>query len=120
VSPRDEPVIYAVGRADLHPGLRVAQVGHALVTVGWTMGREGMSSSWFATTQHRILIVEVPDLDAILRLRGDIEQTGDVPVGWHEPDLDYELTALAGLARHVPRQVSKLPLMFDTTPEEKR
>ena len=89
--------LYAITRADLAPGLRTAQVGHALIA--WVLAH--------GTPPDNLVVLQVPDLTALSALAANLE--GDV-VRFHEPDLADALTAIAA-GPATWRALSSIPLM---------
>lgn len=89
--------LYAITRGDLKPGLRTAQVGHALIT--WVLAH--------GEPPDNLVVLQVPDLSALRALAERLE--GDV-VCFHEPDLGDELTAIAA-GPALWRDLSTLPLL---------
>lgn len=89
--------LYAVGRRDLSPGLRTAQVGHALIA--WVLAH--------GAPPDNLVVLETPgraELEAVA------ERLGPAAVRFEEPDLGGELTAIAVGPEHW-RALSSLPLM---------
>lgn len=90
--------LYAIGRKDLPPGLRAAQLSHACIEWTATHGRP----------PENLVLLEVEDEG---KLEALLEAVKDYPhVVFHEPDLDGEFTALAVSHPDVPRLLSSLPL----------
>ena len=89
--------LYAITRADLSPGMRVAQVGHALIA--WVLAH--------GAPPENLVVLQVPDLAALSALAERLD--GDV-VRFHEPDLDGALTAVAA-GPELWRALSSLPLL---------
>ena len=92
-----------IGRADLSPGLRAAQVGHGCIM--WVVAN--------GPPPPNLILLEVPDLDALTKLRGLMGAFDpEDHVCFHEPDLDGELTALATAHPEAGRLLSNLPLLL--------
>lgn len=90
--------LYAVGRRDLSPGLRAAQLTHACIEWTATHGRP----------PENLVLLEVESEEALVQLLGAVR---DYPhVVFHEPDLGGEFTALAVSHVDVPCLLSSLPL----------
>lgn len=90
--------LYAIGRKDLSPGLRAAQLGHACIEWTATHGRP----------PENLVLLEVADEEALRRV---LEAVQDFPhVAFHEPDLGGEFTALAVCHPLAPQLLSSLPL----------
>jgi len=101
--------LYAIGRTDLSPGLRAAQLGHACIT--WTVT--------YGTPPENLVLLEVPDEAALDALMWNL--AGLAPlfplVAFYEPDLGGEHTALATAHPDAHRALSSLPLAFKGAPE---
>lgn len=96
--------LYVVGRADLPPGLRAAQLVHA--ARAFADEHEEAERDWYKTSNNLVLL-EVKDEQALLAL-------ANVAVGIPmalclEPDLDNQVTAIA-LGAGAKRLVRHLPL----------
>jgi len=90
--------LYSIGRKDLPPGLRAAQLTHACIEWTATHGRP----------PENLVLLEVEDEGALTAL---LEAVASFPhVVFHEPDLGGEFTALAVSHPDVPRLLSQLPL----------
>ena len=100
-TPTRSAKLYAVGRRDLPPGLRAAQLGHACIH--WVLK--------FGKPPDNLVLVETEDREALEALR-DALRAEDIPlVEFHEPDLNDELTALA-VDPSGWKRLSELPLAF--------
>lgn len=96
-APRVEK-LYVVVRRDLEVGLRTAQAGHALI--GWVME--------YGRPPDNLVVLAVPSLEELHRV---YDRCRDVRmVGFHEPDLNDELTAVA-VGPEGWRALSSLPLL---------
>lgn len=89
--------LYAVGRRDLSPGLRTAQIGHALIS--WVLAR--------GRPPDNLVVLEVPGLAELEALA---TRLGAGALGFREPDLNDELTAIA-VDPGLGRELRDLPLM---------
>ncbi len=87
-----------MARKDLDVGLRTAQVGHALI--GWVLEH--------GRPPDNLVVLAVRDLDELHRIYDRLE--GHRFVGFHEPDLGDELTAVAA-GPEAWRALSSLPLL---------
>lgn len=101
-------MIYAVGRRDLPPGLRVAQVGHALMGLG----------TLDVVVNQTLVVVEVPDEFDLLDIFNVFDVDSSKMYAWHEPDREYELTAVAVYRDREHPLLSRLPLMFEVRDKE--
>lgn len=102
--------LYIVGRADLAPGLRAAQAGHAIAA--FALEHPHLAQQW---GNSYLILLEVEDLRSLLRLSVHTRIAGLTTSTWHEPDLDDQLTAIA----IAPSAASKalcagLPLMHSS------
>lgn len=92
------PALYVVGRADLPPGLRTAQIGHALI--GWVLEH--------GAPPENLVVLQAKNEKHLWEL---LEQlNGSDRYAFHEPDLDDALTAIAVGPEHW-RKLSSLPLL---------
>lgn len=104
--------LYIIGRADLAPGLRTAQAGHAIAA--FALEHPHAMQQW---GNSYLIMLEVEDLRSLLRLSVHTRIAGLTTSSWHEPDLDDQLTAIA----IAPSGASKalcmgLPLMHSSRP----
>jgi len=101
--------LYIVVRGDLETGLRAAQACHALRE--FVAEHPAADQQWFATS-NTIVLLEVEDIDQLSDLAFDLERHGIRIAKFIEPDLGYELTAIAvaGEGRNLCR---RLPLAFE-------
>lgn len=99
----DEKRVYLVGRADLPPGLRAAQIVHV------AMRFEADSVMCDPT----VVLLEVPNETAlhVLNSRASFQPDWDV-ARWTEPDRNFELTAIALHGPGVSEALKDLPLAF--------
>ena len=97
------PKLFIVGRRDLPPGLRVAQMFHAARQFAEEYPE--IEGTWFRES-NTIVLLEVPDEAALLELASRAE---GVPTSEFSEEPDLGLTALA-LAPEGYRLVSSLPL----------
>lgn len=105
-----ESRLYLVGRADLGPGLRAAQAGHA--AFAFALEHHAITSAWHP---NFLILVEVPDLRALLRLSVTARMLRIPQSTWHEPDLNDQLTAVAlAPCSRSKFLCSNLPLMHST------
>jgi len=88
--------MYVVVRGDLPPGLRAAQVGHAVAEM--CLRAPDASKSWHDDPNGNYLIVlEVDDQQALLDFYYRIKHWVDVREVFREPDLSFEATAFAAI-----------------------
>jgi Peptidyl-tRNA hydrolase PTH2 len=100
--------LYIIGRADLAPGLRAAQGGHA--AFAFALEHPRVMKRW---NNSYLIFLEVDDHHALRTLLRQTQLAGLTTSEWHEPDLDDQLTAIA----IAPSESSKLlcaglPLML--------
>jgi hypothetical protein len=84
------------------PGLRAAQVGHALIEWTAQCGRP----------PENLVLLEVPDEETLRRYLGAFMAVSDFVVPFYEPDLDDELTSIAVCDDIAPQILSSLPLLM--------
>lgn len=85
-----EQRLYLVGRADLAPGLRAAQAGHA--AFAFALEHPHITKRWHP---NYLILLEVEDHLSLRRFLSHTKLAGLTTSTWHEPDLDDELTAIA-------------------------
>ena len=96
--------LYVVGRRDLGPGLRAAQLCHA--ARAFAEEHPELEAEWFSTSNNLVLL-EVADEAALHELVA--KATGVAVSVNREPDLDNQVTAIA-IAPEGKRFVRHLPL----------
>ena len=101
--------LYVIVRGDLAPGLRAAQACHALRQ--FAAEHPEVDADWF-TTSNTIVLLEVPDLEALSELCFELDSRGVRRASFIEPDIGHELTAIA-VAPEGGRWLSRLPLAFN-------
>lgn len=94
--------LYVIGRADLAPGLRAAQLGHACIT--WTVEN--------GAPPDNLVMLEVPDEELLNRVWGALMIVDSTVTPFFEPDLDDALTAVATAHPEARRLLGSLPLAF--------
>lgn len=103
-----EPRLYVITRADLAPGLRAAQAGHALTA--FALEQPARLRKW---DNRYLLMLEAPDYRTLLRASVFARLLNLKVSHWHEPDLDDQLTAIAiAPSRMTTRFCSQFPLML--------
>jgi peptidyl-tRNA hydrolase len=103
--------LYVVGRADLPPGLRVAQMFHAARQFAEDHPEE--ESSWFRES-NTIVLLEVADLSEMEKLIDRAKSSNATITEFSEPDfIDVGTTAIA-VGPNGRRIVSSLPLALRT------
>jgi len=100
-TPARSAKLYAVGRGDLPPGLRAAQLGHACIH--WVLK--------YGEPPDNLVLVEAADRAALEALRDALRAENVPMVEFYEPDLNDELTALA-VDPGGWKMLSSLPLAF--------
>jgi peptidyl-tRNA hydrolase len=98
--------LYVIGRADLDPGLRAAQIGHALVE--WCLAHPEEAKLWHKESNNLVLL-EVPDEHALLALLAQVRKAQFRVASFREPDLDGQMTAFV-VEPLAERTLSSLPL----------
>jgi len=84
--------LYVVVRGDLGPGLRAAQACHALRQ--FVAEHPEIDKAWFETS-NTIVLLEVPDLEALSDLTFELDRRDITYSQFIEPDIGHELTAVA-------------------------
>jgi hypothetical protein len=92
--------LYAIGRKDLPPGLRAAQLSHACIE--WT--------ATFGRPPENLVLLEVENEEELNRVWAAMQILDAPYVAFHEPDLDDALTAVAVFHADAPRLLSSIPL----------
>lgn len=100
--------LYIVVRSDLDPGAQIAQAVHA--ATAFACAHASCCRAWQAT-DNNVVVLAASDLEHLDRLRMKIAELVDRRVAIHEPDLGWQLTAIAfeGIPQ-AARVVSSLPL----------
>lgn len=107
--------LYLVTRRDLPPGARAAQLCHALRA--FVEAHPAVDSVWYAES-NTLVLLEVADEDALMRLAWEATM-GGVPWSlFREPDLGDAATAIA-IGPTGQTLVRKLPLALSTIPGDK-
>ncbi len=109
-----EQRLYIVGRADLGPGLRAAQVGHA--AFAFAIEHPDITRRWHP---NYLILLEAKDLSELKRYERLAKKLHVKYSSWQEPDLCGELTALAFAPSWLSKKLcSRLPLlMHDQCPD---
>lgn len=104
---------YIVVRSDLDPGDQLAQSNHASMT--FACAHASVCRAWQAG-DNNLIALAVPDEGALDRLRIAISNVTLRRVAIHEPDMGYQLTAIAfeGTEESM-KLVSSLPLALRKT-----
>lgn len=98
--------LFLVTRSDLPPGLRAAQLCHAMRE--FVEVHPEVDRAWYRDSNNLVLL-EVPDEPELVRLA---ERVGPLVAVNREPDLDDAVTAIA-LMTTQKKLVRELPLAFD-------
>ncbi len=102
----EEDKLYVIARADLAPGVLLAQACHAAIAYGFRHPEE--AAAWFWDSSN-LVILECPDEAGIRRLT-ELAKAASIPyVLFKEPDLDMAVTA-AAFGGGIRKLVSSLPL----------
>ena len=100
--------LYVAVRADLPPGLQMAQAVHA--AFGFAHDHPEITAEWLRDSQF-VVVVSVPDEHSLVSLAATAVSRELATVLWHEPDIDDELTAIAiAPSPEATRLCSSLPL----------
>jgi len=100
--------LYVVVRGDLEPGLRAAQACHAQRQFAAEHPED--DRVWF-TNSNTIVLLEVPDIEALVDLTFALDRRDIKYARFIEPDLGHELTAIA-VAPEGRSLCRRLPLAF--------
>ena len=100
--------LYVVVRGDLEPGLRAAQACHAQRQFAADHPEDDLD--WF-TKSNTIVLLEVPDIEALVDLTFRLDRRDIKYARFIEPDLGHELTAIAVAPEGRPL-CQRLPLAF--------
>ena len=84
--------LYLIVRGDLPPGLAAAQAAHAAFE--FSAQHPDLVRPWLAQSKYLVLVT-VPDEDALIGLASRALQRGIRLTSWHEPDMANALTAIA-------------------------
>jgi peptidyl-tRNA hydrolase len=98
--------MYVIARADLDPGMQLAQSCHALRL--FTAEHPALDREWYEESNNLVCLA-VPDEKALKALCRSAESAGVPYSRFHEPDLGNSLTAVA-LAPAGTGLVGSLPL----------
>lgn len=107
--------LYIAVRADLPPGLQTAQAVHAAFAIFRDFPE--LVRPWLLRSNY-LVVVAVPDEDALLDLIAEASRRGICRAAVREPDLNDEATAVA-LEPGAParRLCANLPLALRRTPD---
>ena len=98
--------LFVIVRADLLPGLQLAQSGHAIVAFQHSYSAE--YEEWHRTSNN-LVVLAAKNKEELAKLAYDLTCKGVNVACFSEPDLGDELTAISvGPAGH--RYLSTLPL----------
>ena len=99
--------LYVLVRADLPPGLQGAQAAHA--AFHFSVDHPDLTARWVRDSNYLILLA-VPDEQALLRLTRRVEAAGVTFSLVREPDMADEATAVAVAPSRSARVFANLPL----------
>lgn len=99
--------LFIVVRADLDPGLQMAQAVHAAVQ--WVIEDPDLSSVWHKKSNN-VVVKHVADEAALLELAAKAEARGCVVEAFKEPDLADATTAVAFVGTGANALLRELPL----------
>lgn len=103
-----EKKLFIIGRRDLPPGLRAAQMFHALTS--FILGKPKETGEWFAKSNNLVLL-EVQNKNTLKNLLAHLISKKIPVTSFCEPDLNNELTAIA-VGPEGQRTLSSIPLAF--------
>lgn len=98
--------LYVIARADLLPGVLLAQATHA--ALAFALQFPGLTAQW-AERSENLVILAVPDEPALGHLLRRASELSIQSTPYHEPAMDNALTACA-FAGEIGKIVSSLPL----------
>lgn len=100
--------LYVVTRSDLPSGLMAAQLVHAAFS--FAHEHANLVDPWLLRSNF-LVIVTVPDENALMDLISEAHRRGIMHTGVREPDIDDELTAVAFTpGRAAQKLCANLPL----------
>lgn len=99
--------LFIVVRADLDPGLQMAQAIHAAIQ--WVIEDPDLSSIWHKKSNN-VVVKHVPDEAALLELAAKAEDRRCVVEAFTEPDLAGATTAVAIVGSRANALLRELPL----------
>jgi hypothetical protein len=105
-----------VTRGDLPPGAQICQAVHA--ALAFAVVHRDLVDDWYAVSNTLVVLITSDEL-SLGWLRADAEAAGLRAVGFHEPDMDGALTAVA-LEPAARRLLSHLPLALSRREEVKK
>jgi hypothetical protein len=85
------PKLYIVSRRDLPAGVQACQAIHSVIEFIFMFPEE--TKNWHDTSNH-IVFLEADDDEHLGQLMADAYQLGIYSVGFHEPNLDNDLTSV--------------------------
>jgi peptidyl-tRNA hydrolase len=104
--------LFIIVRADLDPGLQLAQAVHAAIQ--WVIEDPDLSSIWHKKSNN-VVVKHVADEAALLALAEKAYERGCVVEAFKEPDLDDATTAVAIVGGGANALLRDLPLArFDS------
>lgn len=101
--------LFIVVRADLDPGLQLAQAVHAAVQ--WVIEDPDLSAVWHRKSNN-VVVKHVASEAALLELAAKGEDRGCVVEAFKEPDLAGATTAVAFVGGGANALLRELPLAF--------
>jgi hypothetical protein len=105
-----------VTRRDLPAATQACQATHAVLE--FALAHPVAATAWHRSS-NVVVLLGVPDEVHLAWLLADARTARYLTIGFHEPDLDGALTAIA-LEPAAWRLVSRLPLLLDSREEVKR
>ncbi len=100
--------LYVIVRADLPPGLQIAQSIHAARQ--FAADHQAVEQEWFRKS-NTVAVLSVPDETALRKLKTKAEMKGVQYSEFREPDLSDSMTAMALAPTDAARRLCRaLPL----------
>lgn len=99
--------LFILVRADLEPGLQMAQAIHAAIQ--WVIEDPDLSSIWHKQSNN-VVVKHVADEAALLELADKAEGRRCVVERFQEPDLAHAVTAVAVVGTGANALLRELPL----------
>jgi len=87
--------MFVVVRADLPPGLQMAQAGHAIAELCFSYGDTAKGLLWYESGEGHLIVLSVPSELDLIDAKNTLQAAGIICEPFNEPDLDMQLTAFA-------------------------
>lgn len=102
--------LYVIVRADLAPGLQIAQACHAVQT--FCLAHPTTFHNW-AAGPGNLVVLHAPDQMSLGVMAKTAAKQGALTAAFNEPDLGNELTAIALCGMSAHKLLSQLPLALN-------